>query len=171
MLKVFLIFVLCFVQIFAHFINKPPKFSCDVKTDIPPQPQEKMPYKFTVSGYKYSPETNVTITISGQPFHLFHVRAFDEVTNLPIGSWKETPSVRTISICNAAAATDEEEKESVELTWIPPPAQSGRVLFKASVMWNHGMYWVTLLMDQENLDDIEFAKIAKKLQQPHEFLN
>uniref|UniRef100_A0A1B0CAY5 Putative reeler n=1 Tax=Lutzomyia longipalpis TaxID=7200 RepID=A0A1B0CAY5_LUTLO len=148
MFKLLLILGLCFVQIFAEASH--PRFSCDFDSvhGVPSQPADTLPYNLQVSGYDYNPGTTITVTIDGDTFRGFYIRAFDEASREPSGTWKESTSLHAMDRCNAAIQADREDKESVELKWNSPPEGSGKVYFKALVMKDYSTYWSDLILKE-----------------------
>ncbi|XP_055715707.1 putative defense protein 1 [Phlebotomus papatasi] len=138
MLPIFLIISLCSMQVFA-------KFSCDFDNfhGVPAQPEDTIPYKLSASSYEYGPGTTTTISISGDEDAIrgFYVRAFDEQTNDPIGSWQQGLQGNPMQQCNAIMQADREDKKSVELKWNSPIEGNGKVKFRVMVMKDYSTYW------------------------------
>uniref|UniRef100_A0A1B0CE63 Reelin domain-containing protein n=1 Tax=Lutzomyia longipalpis TaxID=7200 RepID=A0A1B0CE63_LUTLO len=67
-----------------------------------------------------------TMTIDGDTFRGFYIRAFDETTKEPLGTWNGSTSVRAMDRCFAAMQNDREDKESVELKWSSPLEGNGK---------------------------------------------
>uniref|UniRef100_A0A1B0CAY6 Putative reeler n=1 Tax=Lutzomyia longipalpis TaxID=7200 RepID=A0A1B0CAY6_LUTLO len=154
-----LVFNLCIVQNFASFAyGLPFRFyhgffyrRCNFSfiygiCGVSPQPIDTLPYKLKASGYNYNPGTTITVTIDGDSFSGFYIRAFDEATREPLGSWEESTSLHAMDRCNAAIQADRKDKKSVELKWNSPPGRSGRVYFKNVIMKNNTTYWSNVIL-------------------------
>merc|ERR1712110_355025 len=85
----------------------------------------------------------------GEEFKGFIVQARDATDpDKQIGSFGGSEDVKYVNcgggVSNSVTHTSSDPKESVEVSWIPPPDFEGKVLMKYSVVKEFTKYWVRL---------------------------
>ncbi|XP_017878710.1 putative defense protein 3 [Ceratina calcarata] len=109
------------------------------------QPANTSPYTFTASSSEYSPNSQITVTISGAPFKGFLIQARDKETGSWIGSWEKTDQTNTHPECSAVTHADPHVKEEATFIWTAPPKGQGHVEFTGTILKEYSTFWSKLV--------------------------
>ncbi|XP_071529874.1 putative defense protein 3 [Panulirus ornatus] len=109
------------------------------------------PYVFTLPA-KMAPNSEVIVILSGSgssdTFKGFFVKAFNDATSSPIGSFKAPKTIDCDGPASGAHHANSTSKESVTLTWLPPLNFVGSVTFMATVVESRENFWTGVVSDQ-----------------------
>ncbi|KAH9368656.1 putative defense protein [Haemaphysalis longicornis] len=104
------------------------------------------PYRLTQDKAQFTPNDSVTVTLYAKNSHFkgFLVKALDE-NDTEVGHFSRGALYQPLQSCSAATHVNKKKKTNVKLLWVAPANASGRVHFKATVVYKYSRFYTDLM--------------------------
>lgn len=117
-----------------------------------PKPASASQFYVSQSSLDYTSDKPINVTIETQSddrrFRGFMIQAYEPGTGKHIGHFLPTSDSKPMTGCSAATHVNNQDKQKVVLTWIPPEdgskdqgAKSRQVRFKATIVVTHSEFY------------------------------